>query len=181
MVFLSNEKVLSSQTQRTTGTGRWNAICNGRRRDRDKRWTKRLHYVRESELDWESMQDKGPESPLKRGERFKRNIGKMTQLAIEPPNGRHPLKSPNSGWTWKWSQLWAHHTSESGRGQGAWKGLGIDSMKVSVPEYNCSYHGYPCPQWRQYLLLVWVVNQSGSSSDISFTHTVAPLITQELI
>ena len=26
-------------------------------------------------------------------------IEKMTQLAIEPPNGRHPLKSSNSEWT----------------------------------------------------------------------------------
>ena len=34
-------------------------------------------------------------SPQERGERLKRNLGKMTQFAIEPPNGRHPLKSPN--------------------------------------------------------------------------------------
>ena len=34
------------------------------------------------------------ESPRERGERLKRNLGKMTQLVIEPPNGRHPLKSP---------------------------------------------------------------------------------------
>ena len=32
-----------------------------------------------------------------RGERLKRNLGKMTQLAIEPPNDRHPLKSQTLG------------------------------------------------------------------------------------
>ena len=36
-------------------------------------------------------------SPRDRGERLKRNLGKMTQLANEPPNGHHPLKPPNYG------------------------------------------------------------------------------------
>ena len=32
-------------------------------------------------------------------ERFQRYLGKMTQLAIEPPNGRNPPKSLIYGWT----------------------------------------------------------------------------------
>ena len=39
-------------------------------------------------------QNRSRGSSRERGERLERNLGKMTQLAIEPPNGRNPLKSP---------------------------------------------------------------------------------------
>ena len=80
-------------------------------------------------------------SPRERGKRLKRNLGKMTQLAIEPPNGRHPLKS---------SKLWVDlkmiplmgspHLSKWVRTRCRKR---IDGIRVSVPGSNCSY---PCPQ-----------------------------------
>ena len=80
-------------------------------------------------------------SPWKRGEALKKNLGKMTQLAIELPNGRHPLKSP---------KLWVDleliplmgslHLSKWVRTRCR---KGIDGISVSVQGSNCSY---PCPQ-----------------------------------
>ena len=54
---------------------------------------------------WSNGSSRKRRERLKRGERLKRNLGKMTQLAIEPPNDRHPLKPPNSGVDLKMIQI----------------------------------------------------------------------------
>ena len=80
-------------------------------------------------------------SPRERGERLKRNLGKMTQLAIEPPNGRHPLKSPKLWVNLKMIPLMGSpHLSKWVRTRCKKR---IDGIRVSVQGSNCSY---PCPQ-----------------------------------
>ena len=80
-------------------------------------------------------------SPRERGERLKRNLGKMTQLAIEPPNGRHPLKSPKLWVDLKMIPLMGSpHLSKWVRTRCRKR---IDGIRVSVLGSNCSY---PCPQ-----------------------------------
>ena len=80
-------------------------------------------------------------SPRERGERLKRNLGKMTQLAIEPPNGRHPLKSPKLWVDLKMIPLMGSpHLSKWVKTRCRKK---IDGIRVSVPGSYCSY---PCPQ-----------------------------------
>ena len=78
-----------------------------------------------------------------RGERLKRNLGKMTQLAIESPNGRHPLKSPKLWVDLKMIPLMGSpHLSKWVRTRCRNR---IDGIRVSVPGSNCSY---ACPQCR---------------------------------
>ena len=80
-------------------------------------------------------------SPRERGERLQRNLGKMTQLAIEPPNGRHPLKSPKLWVDLKMIPLMGSpHLSKWVRTRCRKR---IDGIRVSVLGSNCSY---PCPQ-----------------------------------
>ena len=80
-------------------------------------------------------------SPRERGERLKRNLGKITQLAIEPPNGRHPLKSPKLWVNLKMIPLMGSpHLSKWVRTRCRER---IDGIGVSVPGSNYSY---PCPQ-----------------------------------
>ena len=80
-------------------------------------------------------------SPRERGERLKRNLGKMTQLAIEPPNGRHPLKSPKLWVDLKMIPLMGSpHLSKWVRTRCRKR---IDGIRVSVLGSNCMY---PCPQ-----------------------------------
>ena len=82
-------------------------------------------------------------SPRERGERLKRNLGKMTQLAIEPPNGRHPLKSQKLWVDLKMIPLMGSpHLSKWVRTRCRKR---IDGIRVSVLGSNCSH---PCPQWR---------------------------------
>ena len=80
-------------------------------------------------------------SPRERGERLKRNLGKMAQLAIEPPNGRYPLKSPKLWVDFKMIPLMGSpHLSKWVRTRCRKR---IDGIRVSVLESNCNY---PCPQ-----------------------------------
>ena len=86
-------------------------------------------------------QNRSRGSPRERGERLKRNLGKMTQLAIEPPNGRHPLKSPKLWVDLKMIPLMGSpHLSKWVRTRCRKR---IDGIRVSVLGSNCSY---PCPQ-----------------------------------
>ena len=74
-------------------------------------------------------------SPRERGERLKRNLGKMTQLAIEPPNGRHPLKSPKLWVDLKMIPLMGSpHLSKWVRTRCRKR---IDGIRVSVLGSNC--------------------------------------------
>ena len=86
-------------------------------------------------------QNRSRGSPRERRERLKRNLGKMTQLAIEPPNGRHPLKSPKLWVDLKMIPLMGSpHLSKWVRTRCRKR---IDGIRVSVLGSNCSY---PCPQ-----------------------------------
>ena len=59
-----------------------------------------------------------------RGERDSKGIlERWLNWLLNHPTADTPWNPQNSGWTWKWSHLWAHHTSVSGWGQGAEKGL----------------------------------------------------------
>ena len=70
-------------------------------------------------------------SPRERGERLERNLGKMTQLAIEPPNGRNPLKSPKLWLDLKMIPLMGSpQVSKWARTRCRKK---IDGIRVSVP------------------------------------------------
>ena len=59
-----------------------------------------------------------------RGERDSKGIlERWLNWLLNRPTADTPWNPRNSEWTWKWSHLWAHHTSVSGWGQGAEKGL----------------------------------------------------------
>ena len=59
-----------------------------------------------------------------RGERDSKGIlERWLNWLLNRPTADTPWNPQNSGWTWKWSHLWAHHTSVSGWRQGAEKGL----------------------------------------------------------
>ena len=81
-------------------------------------------------------------SSRERGERLERNLLKVTQLAsIEPPNGRHHLKSPNLWVDLKMIPLMGSpHLSKWVRTRCRKR---IDGIRVSVLGSNCSY---PRPQ-----------------------------------
>ena len=101
-----------------------------------------------------------------RGERASKGIlERWLYWLLNRPMAEPPWNPQNSGWTWKWSHLWAHHTSVSGRGQVAEKGLTESGYPSRDPTAVT-----PAPSEGNTCYWCGWLNQSGS--DISFTSTI---------